>query len=60
MGITANTNHLRKGRGENVVTSLGDQGVVFHIASFWHRFHLVLVLATSLSLVLHLHMYLPH
>ena len=34
---------------ENVATSLGDQGVVFHIASFWHRFSFVLLLATSLS-----------
>ena len=43
---------------ENVATSLGDQGVVFHIASFEHSFYLVLFLATSLSLVLHLSMYL--
>ena len=41
-----------------MATSLGDQGVVFHIASFEHSFYLVLLLATSLSLVLHLSMYL--
>jgi len=31
---------------------------VFHIASIEHSFYLVLLLATSLSLVLHLSMYL--
>ena len=32
-----------------MATSLGDQGVVFHIASFEHRFSIVLLLATFLS-----------
>ena len=34
---------------ENVVTSLGDQGVMFHIASFEHHFSFVHLLATFLS-----------
>jgi hypothetical protein len=35
-----------------VATSLGDQGVVFHIASFEHSFYLGLRLATSVSCTL--------